>query len=206
MPKEDVSLELAMIVEYLQKNWSNITTGEFEYAWLLSVNGKLEDCEFYGNFSPMYVSKVLNSYLYYRKQTLSQLIIRKDKDEYEKSIVKPTPEERAELMKDNIRSIYKHLLEDDEVFDPFNLLYNFFRKHKWLKVSQKDIDEAMSVATNKYYTRKQKTALIKLEPNRSREDAIKSIARNYLVEKYLKKTEIDMLLNNINSELFTNLE
>ncbi len=206
LPKDDVSVELALIVEYLQKNWGKITIKEFELAWLMAINGKLEDCEFFGNFSPMYVGKVLNSYLYYRKITLSELLNRKSNKEYEENLKKPTPEESAENMKDILRSMYKNFLEEKEIIDPFNLLYNFFRKHKWLRVTQADIDEAMKNASMRYYESKQKTAFSGDVFSRSKEDSVKSIARNYLVEKFLEKNDIDMLINNINSELFINLE
>ena len=208
MPKDDVSLELAMIVEYLQQSWSHITVGEFEYAWLLAVNGKLDDCEYYGNFSPMYVAKVLNSYVVHRKNTLEHLFNRKEKDEYEKKQKenRPSPQQQADSMKETITMLYKNFIDDGEIFDPFNLLYNFLRKHKWLKVTQSDIDEAMSNAKNRYYKRKQKTAFLDVEPSRSKEDTLKSLARNYIVEKYLKNIDFDMLINNINSDLFTNLD
>jgi len=206
LPKDDVSVELALIVEYLQKNWGRITIKEFDLAWLMAINGKFEDCDFFGNFSPMYVGKVLNSYLFYRKMTLSELLNRKGIKEYEENKKKPTPEESAETMRDILSSMYKNFVETKEILDPFNILYNFFRKHKWLRVTQSDIDEAMRNANMRYYQGKQKTVFSGEFFSRSKEDSIKCIARNYIVEKYLEKNNIDVLINNINSELFTNLE
>jgi hypothetical protein len=206
LPKEDVSVELALIVDYVKNNWGNLTLNEFELAWQLSINSKLDDVEYYGNFSPMYVSKVMQSYINYRKSILLDAIKRKEAYDYEQSLKPPSPEEQAENMKDILRSIHNRFLEEKVVFDPFNILYNFFRKNKWMKVSQSDIDIAMKEATTRYTNNQSNRGLFGLDKTQKKEENIKSLARNYLVEKYLEKNDINVLINNINSSLFSTLE
>ena len=205
MPKDDVSMELVLIVDYVRKNWGELTLDEFGLAWKLSINGKLEDGGFYGYFSPMYVGQVLNAYKNYKKRNIEEVLRRKDKKYYEQLEKKPSAEEQAENMRDILKSMYDSLLEKKEIYDPFNILYTFFRKHKWLKVNQTDIDTSLNVANFRYTENKQKNPFTS-GFQKDKESQIKVIARNYLVEKYLEKNNIDILINNINSDLFLNLE
>jgi hypothetical protein len=204
LPKEDASMELAIIVEFLCKHWNHITITEFDLAWNLSICGKLEDCEFYGNFSPLYVGKVLSSYLHYRKITLADAIRKKENYDYEQEQIKNKPgkEEQAKIMQEILKSMYDRYKEKGEIIDPFTILYNFFRKHKWLKVNQAQIDEALEIGNKKYYNEKQKEAFVENVFIRDKESMVKMYGRNYLVQKYLDSNNIDVLINNIKPELF----
>lgn len=208
LPKDDVSEELAIIVKYLKDNWGMLTLAEVELAINLSINRKIDDCEFYGFFSPMYVSKVLGSYMYYRKITMADSIRRKEKFEWEEREKqnKPTPEQEALLTQELTLGFYKEFLKTGTVNDPFNLTYNFLRKHKWLTVTQAEIDEAMAAGKTQYQESKQKQNMInKILPDNP-ETETKRHARNYLVAKYFKNVDIDILINNIKPELFLNLD
>jgi hypothetical protein len=143
LPKEDVTEELAIVTDFISKNYNFLTLGEIELAYNLSVIRVLDDTEFYGSFSPLYVGKVLSSYLYYRKMTLADAIRRKEKYEMEQQEIsnRPTPEEEAQLTKEILKDFYRKSQETGEVNDPFNICYNFLRKYHFMKVSKDDIEE-----------------------------------------------------------------
>lgn len=205
LPKEDVTEELAIVVQYLRDNWGMLTLQEVELAINLSIGRKLDDCEFYGFFSPMYVGKVLGSYMYYRKVTMADAIRRKEKfelTEAEKNN-KPTPEQEAEVTRELIVGFYKEYKKKGKISDPFNLTYTFLRKQKWLKVSEHDIKESMAWAESQYESLKNKKDVIVGAVTDDKDLEIKRHARNYLVAKYFGNVDIDVLLNNIKSELFT---
>jgi hypothetical protein len=205
LPKEDVTEELAIVVDFIQKNYDFLTLGEIELAYNLSVMRVLDDTEFYGSFSPLYVGKVLSSYLYYRKMTLADAIRRKEKYEMELQELKnkPTPEEEANLTKEILKDFYRKSQETGEVNDPFNICYNFLRKYKFMLVSKEDIDEAMSVGEKMYVVNLNKKTILSNLGN-DKEQETKRYARNYLVKRYFDRTDIDILLSKVTSELFVN--
>ena len=205
IPKEDVTEELAIVTSFIQKNYGFLTLGEIELAYNLSVMRKLEDCEFYGSFSPLYVGKVLSAYLYYRKMTLAEAIRKKEKFEMEQEEVrnKPTPEEEANLTKEILKDFYKKSQEVGEVADPFNLCYNFLRKFKFLKITQDEIDEAMRFGEKMYLNNAQKNNILSNLGN-DKETETKRYARNYLVKRYFDKTDIEILLSRVTPDLFVN--
>lgn len=195
--------ELAINIMYIRENWDMLTVAEIELAFTLSINRKLDDCEFYGFFSPQYIGKVLNSYMYYRKLTLADALRRREKFEQEEQEKKnrPTPEQQAEMTKELFRGFYKEFEETGEVSDPFNLSYNFLRKEKWMKVSEADINESMAYGKEKYQREKQKEGLLR-QVSDNPDIEIKRYARNYLVAKYFKNVDINVLVNNIKPEFF----
>ena len=112
---------------------------------------------------------------------------------------RPTPEQQAEDTKEIISNFYKQYKELGEINDVLNITYNFLRKHKILKVTQSDIDEGMIYGKEKF-NKKNNNFLLKL--NDSDDYEIKIYARNYIVQKYFKNVDIDILLDNIKSDKF----
>jgi hypothetical protein len=88
--KEPVSIEsLKLIVNFLCSQFPHFNKDELIEAFNLSCSGKLGDFEHFQNFSPIYIGKIINSYLAYsidakRKynQSISQL--RRDEESLEK--------------------------------------------------------------------------------------------------------------------------
>ena len=200
IPKTDVSEEIAVICQFIQKNYPFLTIDEINLAIELSVMRKLPDTEFFGYFSPMYVAKVLDSYLYYRKMTMADTIRRKEKHDAEiiEEQNKPTPEQQAEMTKDIMRGFYNDWKARGEISDPFSLAYNYIRKHNLLVVPKEDIDKAMEYAKSRIYN-------MKKEDRRQMftETDEKRLARNWCVQKFFQSVDIDVLLNNIKPERFT---
>ena len=207
LPKGDATEELVLVSEFIYKNYGYLTIEEIRLACNLSVTRQLEDVEFYGSFSPLYVGKILDAYKYHRKRTLAETIRRKEvHDNKQKDIAnKPTPEESQKMMKELFRDFYKEYQETGEVRDVFNFCYNFLREHKWISPTPAEVDAAMAWGKEKAAKAKEdfknKSPFDKFRINEEVE--YKRWARNWCVQNYFKSVNIDVLLNNIKAELFT---
>lgn len=204
VPKsEDLAEEFTILAKFLNDNYSFLTIDEIRLAYTLSVTRKLKDVEFYGYFSPMYVGKVLDSYLYYRKLTMADVLREKEKYEQElKEIAnRPSPEEQAKNMRDLIKSYYEEYKEKGEIRDVFSIAYNFLRKHDFLKVKKEEIEQAMEYGL-KMAKSKERKWYERVTPEDIDAES-KRYARSWCVQNFFENINIDILLNNINSELFS---
>lgn len=203
VPKnEDISEELSILAKFLYEQYGHLTIDEIRLAYNLSVTRKLQDVEFYGMFSPLYVGKVLDSYLYYRKLTMADVIRAKEKYEQElkEQQNRPTPEQQCENTKAIIKDLYNQYKEKGEIRDVFNICYNFLRKHDMLTITKDDIDMAMDYG-KKMVQAKEKPLMERVNES-GRDLDIKRYARNWCVQNYFENVNIDVLLNNINPNLF----
>jgi hypothetical protein len=202
IPKKEVDAELSVVTEFIGNTYPFLTLSEIELAYNLSIARKLEDVEFFGYFSPLYVGKVIDSYLYYRKVNLADTIRRRDRYLQEQNEInnRPTPEQQAQDTKEIIGEFYKRYKETGEVEDVLCICYNYFRKFKMLKVSQEDIDEAMAYAKKKVTSKPLPFARVMENSN---DYETKIYARNFIVQKYFENVDIDVLLNNIKPEQFS---
>lgn len=204
IPKTDVAEELVLVAGFIFENYGFLTTPEIELAIKLSVLRKLKDTEFHGYFSPMYVAKVLDSYLYYRKMTMADSIRRREKAIAEEREIqnKPSPEEQAEGYKELFQSFYKEYKENGYIRDVFNLCYNFLRKHKMMEVYKETIEEAQAYGKRKVEEVKETARKEggKIDFDLGLEE--KRWARNYCVHKYFDTVDINVLCNNIKPQHF----
>jgi len=204
VPKsEDLGEEFSVLANFLQDNYDFLTIDEIRLAYNLSVTRKLKDVEFYGYFSPMYVGKVLDSYLYYRKMMMADVIRDKEKHDKEQEELKnrPSPEKQCEDTKNLIKDYYNEWKEKGEIRDIFSICYNFLRKHKFMTIMTEEIDEAMAYGLK--MARSKDRPLFEKVNHTDEEAEQRRYARNWCVQNYFKNVDIDILLNNINSELFT---
>jgi len=201
VPKTDVAEELAIITDFIYKNFGFLTLAELELAINLSVLRKLDDVDFYGSFSAIYVGKVLDAYLYYRKKTMSEAIRRRDKHNYAQieSQNKPSPKDESEMTKDIVLDFYNQYKKEGKITDILNICWFFFRKQKWLTPSRKDYDDAMEWA-KKEYDAVNKDFFIRADEHK--DIKIKILARNYCVINYFATIDINVVLKNITDELF----
>ena len=114
---------------------------------------------------------------------------------------KPSPEQMAKDMRELIKGFYAEWKENGEIKDVFSISYNFLRKHNMLIVNKEDIDEAMAYGL-KMARSKEKKVFERVNPEDEKAETHR-YARNWCVQKYFETIKIDVLLNNINSELFT---
>lgn len=210
IPNSDVEEELLLIAGFIYQNYPYLTIGEVELAMKLSILRKLKDTEFFGYFSPMYVAKVLDSYLYYRKITMADVIRQREKAiQEEKEILnKPSPSEQADRFRSLFKEFYKEWKEKGEINDPFNLAYNYLRKVNILQVPQEMITKAQEYGrkkTDEYLkNRREEGKKISFYSSELVGNQEKRYARNYCVQKFFENIDINVLCNNIIPEHFVN--
>jgi hypothetical protein len=206
-------IELALIRDFILDNYGHLTLDELELAYLLAMTEKLSDCEYFGNFSALYVGKVLNAYLYYRKMQLADPIRKRDKAILlEKEKKKPSPEEEAKLTQEIFLGFYSENKEKGEINDVFNLCWKFVRNqikagnndflHKWTNPQKEQYNEAMNYASKKLSEKENNIKnYFKIIPDK--DEQIKKIARNYCIQRYFDDIkDIQEIIKKIKPNLF----
>lgn len=200
MPKADVSDELVIVTNFIMMNYAHMTVEEIQNAINMSLMKKLKDCEFFGQFSPMYVASVLEAYLYYRKMVLAEAIKRRSDWNIQKATEasKPTPEQRAQSTKNFLTLLYEEYKEKGIVSDPFCSSYKYLRRINALKVYQKDLDAAYEHAKKQNNILKQDNEFSGM----NFEITEKRFAMEYLVGVYFSRTPLADILNLVKTEHF----
>ena len=76
--------ELKINVQFIKNSYGKLTTKEIELAMDLSLQGRLGvDPQPYGNFSPLYISKILNAFVEKHDEQINALLQRKRQSEIE---------------------------------------------------------------------------------------------------------------------------
>ena len=202
---ETSAQEYRFLAMFIKDNFSEFTLEEIKSAMNMSINGTFEN-KYFGSFSPIYVSSVLNNYREYRA-----LILRKVEEDAEahrraeQKRLMATPEYRCEQMKQYIFEQFTTYHKEKEIFDPFNLIYNFLRQHNLLQVPKQIVDEAMDFGKRKALSEiNTKTESLKslIGSSGDIEEDTKKYARNYVIQKHFEKTPIKEILNAIKVEHF----
>ena len=202
LPKDDVSEELALAAKFIFESYDFMTYEEVELAIKLSVTRVLKDCEFNGYFSPMYVGKVLDSYLYYRKMVMAEPIRKKNiyEQHIEEEKKRPSPEKRAEDVRAFMKEFYIQFMQTGEIRDLFNIAYNFLIEHDFMQITPAQKKAAEEYGNNKVSQIRAKDAdLIALEHIPIEKERW---ARNWCVQNFFKTIEIDELIESITPRLF----
>jgi hypothetical protein len=202
IPKDDNSMELAIVRDFIREEYPHLTLKEIELAYTLSAKNKLQNCEYYGAFSPFYVGRVLDSYMYYRKMTLAEPIRRKEKykylDEEEKN--KPTPQEEAKLTQELFKHFYEQHKNGEEISDVFNLCWNYLRSQKVINPVKEEYEAAMRYGQDKVLNKK-KDFFEKFQFNTDNEQ--KKYARNFCLLNFFVTIYIVIFLITIKPEHFS---
>ena len=223
--KDVTAQDFVVIAMFIGKNWDNLTLDEINLIIDLSMVGKLDvDVNTYGNFSPLYISRIIQAYLDYKKDLLLGLMQRRD--EYEQKQLadqqtKPIPEESMENMIYIIKAEYARFNQHSDVSDPFNIVYNFLKRTKRL-----NIDTELTKQALEYGNRMAKTTMIQqtLSDNGqikeisavmsddeyrltdkqkdNKDKLVKKYARNYCVQKYFTSRNIDEIVKSITIKEF----
>lgn len=201
--EEEIGHELAIIAKFVLDNYENITVDEISLAIDLSLTDKLDaDVRTFNTFTPMYVSRILNAYIEYRRRMYNELMLRneieKNKIENQKS-TKPSPEEELQTTRELISDFYRKYKETGEVEDFFNILYNYLRKTKKINPSKQVIDEAMLYGKRKakehiktYF----EDAIGRTNMEESQIEIVeKRYARNYCVQKFFDTLDLEDFLS-----------
>jgi len=213
--EEKTTIELALVRDFIIDNYQMLSIEEIELAYILSLTDKLDDCDYFGYFSPLYVGKVLNAYLHHRKIQLADAIRKQEKAlllEKEKSN-KPTPEQEAKLTIEIFEIFYKEHKDGKDISDIFNICWNYLRIQlksgnkdylsRWTNPQKLDYDKAIAYATEKI--NKKELAIenfYKKFQSSDKESDLKKIARNYCVQRYFDEITIEEIVKLIKPEHF----
>lgn len=200
--------EYRFLAMFIKDNFSEFTLEEIKAAMNMSINGTFEN-KYFGSFSPIYVSSVLNNYREYRALILRK--VEEDAEAHKRAEQKrlmATPEYRCNQMKQYIAEQYELFKKENEIFDPFNLIYNFLREHKLLEVPKNIIDDAMEYGKRKATPEKSKDSSLKSLIGNSGdiEEDTKKYARNYVIQKHFEKTPLKDIVNAIKVEHFKEIQ
>jgi polyhydroxyalkanoate synthesis regulator phasin len=191
---------LVLLSQFIVKNYPQITIEEIDLAIDLSLTDKLDvDVRTFNNFSPMYVSRILNGYIEHRKRLYHEIYSRKVKEEEIKQMQKKaTPQEERDLTIEIIRDFYNKYKTDGYIDDVFNILYNYLKKSKKLNPSKEVIDEAIKYGKikaeehiNSYFA----DVFIKERPDKK--ELENRYARNYCVCKFFDTLNLEEFLSKI---------
>jgi hypothetical protein len=199
--EDQVAQELALITKFIVNNYEFLTLEEIDNCIDLSLTDKLNiDVRTFNVFSPMYVSRVLNAYLDYRKIKYDEIYERKVKAEAKKKIEeKPSPEQRMVAMRDLILYFWEQYKSDGEVKDHFNVLYDYLKRTNQLNLSKELIDEAIKYGKEKAigYVANYFTDHLGREKESS-DSFEKRFARNYCIQKMFDDCEdVDLIVSKV---------
>jgi hypothetical protein len=190
--KEDPSKEEIIInVTFIREHYDALATSDIERAIQLSVAGKLDvDNECYGKFSPIYISRILNSYVEHRNKTIGEVKAKLNKLEAEK----PKEVDTKQLAKD-MYDLFLKIHEDankGQLYDDFgDVWYNKIRKHGWFEISKPLAQEAFDYGKKRVNAEAAQGALRRITlgqimSNEDRSAKAKAYARSFIVNTWLK--------------------
>jgi hypothetical protein len=196
--EDQVAQELALITKFIVNNYEFLTLEEIDNCIDLSLTDKLNiDVRTFNVFSPMYVSRVLNAYLDYKRKIYNDVYERKEINEQQLLMNKPVSNEfKRDSMVDLIKYFYEEYKSKGTINDLFNSVYNFLRRTKRLMHPKELVDEAMEYGKVKCTEEVNMVFGLRVESREKvNKDAIqKRYARNYIVEKFFKDIDIDELI------------
>jgi hypothetical protein len=204
--EDSLAKELLIIAQFISKNYESMTIDEVSLCIDLSLTNKLDvDVRTFNTFSPMYVSRILNAYVVYKRKQLEDIKERKFRHELEmESKAEKTKEQKAEDFKDFIRYIYDDYKQKGIVNDYFNTIYNFFKRTNRLVIANSEIIEEAKIVAKKMASEKsikfkeeEFASTNRMFSEKDKESWYRSFAKNYCVQKYFETNGIENMLENV---------
>jgi hypothetical protein len=189
--EDEIAKELILIAKFVNKNYSELRIDEISLAIDMSLTNKLDvDVRTFNIFSPMYVSRILNAYVEYRKKTYEIIMDRKRSLDSKRMVEKkPSPEENMEAIKELIIYFWEQYQKENIVKDYFNTLYRYFRRTNQIILTKEEIENAQKYARQKASQELNDIMGINFGEKKSRESIEKGLARNYCVQLLFDKSE-----------------
>jgi hypothetical protein len=203
--EDEIATELALISKFVMNNYDSLSLEEISLAIDLSLVDKLNcDVRTFNTFSPMYVSRILNAYIEYRRRMYNELSLLKERKEEEKELSrKPTPQERRDGMVEFIQYLYDKHKANEEFEDLFSTVFFFLKRTNRITLSKEDISEALEYGNhraNEYVLTHFDKALKSEKPDK--ENLKKRFARHYSLQKFFDRIDINALISSIETKEF----
>ena len=202
--------ELIINMNFLKESYPNITLEDVRLAIKYSLNGTLGmNPETFGSFSPLYISKVINSYLVYKREEMIAIQSRKN---YHEFINKKEPEltyaEKVWEKKNLIKWYFNKLQESDKYVGDYGHRVWTLLNDKGLllpdEIDWADAEEKAEILKNKNFYSTFAKAMMSMNPVEKEEEAkrLKEMyGRYYLMKQYFAKvTDIDVWIGQFSDE------
>ena len=208
--KQPEAIDLNTIANYIRESFPNFNDVDLNELINLLVNGRLEtDAEHYGTLSVIYCSKVLHAYQDYKFKVLFK--VREELQKIEDA--KPKFINKKERLF-NFKELLFHAKESSEseiYLDTGDVIYGFIRNNKLMAIPKELSNDAIAYGKKRFSDEKKKKymeATIKqhsyktlYELNFEEEDKIKKYAREYVVNMWLKNTDVNKIVEKITYEM-----
>ena len=208
--------QLNMLSNFIKEHFPTFNATDIKECINLLTNQTLDtDAEHYGKISPIYVSKVLKAYQEHKNNVVFK--VRDNLQKLKEAEVVPIADE------DRIANFKKLLtIAKDEnnqgltYIDSGDSLYNFIKHNRLMPITKNNldqvlIDEAMEYGNKLYIELRKKKVTETVIKNQSfkrvsdmefeKKDLISKYAREYVVNKFLLKMDLNELLQKINIEM-----
>lgn len=189
--KEKASKEEIIInVQFIRDHFGDYNVQDIHEAMQTSIAGKLDvDNNHYGNFGPLYISRILNAYRNHKNEILQYCKRQLDKHT-PKALPARNPKEELDAMKTFFLRAHK---EANEGFynDYGDVWYNFAKRNGHLTFTKELIEEAKRYGRLKAKDEASDGILLKMQYNNrmkqeQRELRERSHARSFVVNLWLK--------------------
>lgn len=209
--------DVIAVTKYTRELFPQITVKSIQLAIKYSLQNKLNvDIECYGNFSPLYISRIINAYLEYSNETLKQVEWQKktyflqNKEEEEQE----TYEERLVRARNWIKYYLNYLKNNKRYIGDYNNnAWELFTKLGKLQPQNINLEEAERWADERIKTESMTTqanVFAKLTKERREEEYAKyrKIYGQYFVMKkiILEIENIDSFVDSIEDDLILKKE
>jgi hypothetical protein len=208
--------QLNMLSNFIKENFPTFNAIDIKECINLLANQTLDtDAEHYGKISPIYVSKVLKAYQEHKNN-----IVFKVRDNIQKlkeaEVVPMLDEERIANFKKLLTIAKDENNQGLTYIDAGDSLYNFIKHNRLMPITKNNldqqlIDEALEYGNKLYIELRKKKVTETVIKNQSfkrvsdmefeKKDLISKYAREYVVNKFLLKMDLNELLQKINIEM-----
>lgn len=205
---ESTEAELIIICQFVYDNFKKYTLSDINLAMTWTISGKI-DVGFVSqkNISSYYVSRALNAYDEEKRRIYNQLMTQREKEirKLEDKQPEPSPEERANIFKSMIVSMYESFKNGEDFYDFGDSVYNWLKRTNQLNTNKVIIDQAVQYGKDRYLEERRKQNInqiaTSLEPN-TREFREKKLARHYMILQYFESKNIAELIQSIKPQQF----
>lgn len=208
--------QLNMLSNFIKEHFPTFNATDIKECINLLANQTLDtDAEHYGKISPIYVSKVLKAYQEHKNSIVFK--VRDNIQKLKEAEVVPMPDdERIANFKKLLTIAKDENTKGLTYIDSGDSLYNFIKHNKLMPITKSNldqalIDEALDYGNKLYIELRKKKVTETVIKNQSfkrvsdmefeKKDLISKYAREFVVNKFLLKMELNELLQKINIEM-----
>jgi len=145
--------DIIALTKITQELFPKITLKQLELAIKYSMQGTLGvDIECYGNFSPLYISKILNAYLKFSREKIHEVSWRTksiERMDEQRALEKPYHEEVADIRKIVTLYIERVTKSHDYMGDYNNTIWELLKRAGMIDPTKINLEEADEWADNR---------------------------------------------------------